>query len=703
MKTLVRVVAALLGIVLLLAAALFAYLKFVFDPNDFRDKLGEAARKATGRELVISGDLRLSVFPWLGVSIGEARLGNAAGFSEAPFASIRSAQVRALLMPLFSGRVEVDRVTLDGLVLNLEVDPEGRANWADLAGGGEASTGEPPKAPETASSPGDFKPGALVLGGLSLRDATVRWHDRQAGVRYEMTDLEVDTGRLAPGEPLPLSVKARVTSDAPALDARLDVTTTAHLDLAARHHRLEGLVLALTARGSAVPGEALDARLSAGIDADLAKGTVQVSDLKLTAYDLAVTGALQAESVTESPRISGQFALAEFDPSRVATALGVALPLHKDPGVLKRASTTLRLAASPTRAAIEDLVLVLDDTTARGSVQVSDFKGPAVKFALSVDAFDADRYLPPQAAESDKAGAGGREASARAAGPLIPPGLAVDGHFTLERLKLSGLSLAELRLPVVVKGGQARIRPEAALYEGRYRGNIGVDGRSAEPRVSLDESLAGVAIGPLTGDLTGKPPRLTGKASVTARLDFQGSDDAAIRRSLAGQVALDFANGALKGVNLAALMRQAEALLTGQPAPKEEGPNETDFTDMKATLLFREGVASNDDLTMRSPLLRVGGEGKADLVGETIDYRVRTSVVGTLTGQGGKPLEKVKGVTVPVHVTGRFDAPRYKLDTDALVKDNLKEKLEEKKQEVKQKAEDELKKELQKGLRNLLK
>ena len=45
MKTLVRVVAALLGIVLLLAAALFAYLKFVFDPNDFRDKLGEAARK----------------------------------------------------------------------------------------------------------------------------------------------------------------------------------------------------------------------------------------------------------------------------------------------------------------------------------------------------------------------------------------------------------------------------------------------------------------------------------------------------------------------------------------------------------------------------------------------------------------------------------------------------------------------------------
>ncbi|MCB1888134.1 MAG: AsmA family protein [Rhodocyclaceae bacterium] len=707
MKTLVRVVLGGGVLVLLAAAALFAYLKFVFDPNDFRERLGEATREATGRELVIEGDLGLSVFPWLGVSIGAARLGNAEGFSQQTFASIRSAQVRALLMPLFSGRIEVDRVNLDGLVLNLEVDDGGRTNWADLARSGGGSAGDaasPPDAPEPAAG-GGFDPAGLVFGGLSLRDATIRWNDRQSGASYRVQELEVDTGRFATGEPLPLSLKARVMGEQPSLDARLALDATAHLDLAVGRHRLEGLRLEVEATGDALPGRQLAAKLQAEVAADLAQGTLRIDDLALKAYELGLSGALAVEGLETAPQVSGALALAAFNPAQLAGALGVTLPPTRDATVLQRASATLTLAASPNSAAVDELVLVLDDTTARGRVQVSDFTGPSLAFELTVDAFDADRYLPPDAeGKASGSGAGDPPADQPApAGPLIPPGLVVDGTFSLGRLKVSGLSLSDIRLPVTVKGGQARITPEASLYEGRYQGNIGLDGRGPVPRVGLDETLAGVAIGPLTRDLTGEAPKLTGKASVAAKLALEGLGDAAIRRSLAGTVRLDFANGAVKGVNLAAMMRQAEALLTGQPAPKESGPNETDFTDMKATLQIRDGVARNDDLTMRSPLLRVRGDGSANLVEESVDYLVRTSVVGTLTGQGGKPLEKVKGVTVPVRVRGSFDDPKVALDAQALLEDNFKEKLEEKKQEVKKKAEDKLKQELQKGLQNLFK
>jgi len=147
------------------------------------------------------------------------------------------------------------------------------------------------------------------------------------------------------------------------------------------------------------------------------------------------------------------------------------------------------------------------------------------------------------------------------------------------------------------------------------------------------------------------------------------------------------------------LMRRAEAVLTGQPAPEEGGPNETDFTDLAATVTLKDGVASNSDLALRSPLLRVGGEGSADLLTERIDYLVRATIVGTLTGQGGKPLEKVKGLTVPIRVSGGFDDPKYALDADQLLKDNLKAKVGEKREELKQKAQESLKK----GLQNLFK
>ena len=169
MNRVVRIVVIVAAVLLLLLAGLFAYLRFVFDPNDFRERIGALVEAQTGRKFSIDCELGLSVFPWIGVEIGAARLGNAEGFSERPFASIRAAQVRALLMPLLSGRVEVDRVTLDGLELSLERNRRGLGNWSDLArAGAEIEAGKAETA-APAARPG-MAPTALALGGLTLRD-----------------------------------------------------------------------------------------------------------------------------------------------------------------------------------------------------------------------------------------------------------------------------------------------------------------------------------------------------------------------------------------------------------------------------------------------------------------------------------------------------------------------------------------------------
>ena len=120
----------------------------------------------------------------------------------------------------------------------------------------------------------------------------------------------------------------------------------------------------------------------------------------------------------------------------------------------------------------------------------------------------------------------------------------------------------------------------------------------------------------------------------------------------------------------------------------------------------------NKNLTMKSPLLRVTGEGKINIPQETIDYLLTANVVGTLKGQGGKSLEALDNIPVPIRVSGTFTGPKFNLDTQALAKalaegklkaatnkleESLKEKLlggqQEKSGEgVPSKAEDELKK-----------
>ena len=73
---------------------------------------------------------------------------------------------------------------------------------------------------------------------------------------------------------------------------------------------------------------------------------------------------------------------------------------------------------------------------------------------------------------------------------------------------------------------------------------------------------------------------------------------------------------------------------------------------------------------MQSPLLRLLAAGKADLVQETLDFRVEPKFVGTLKGQGDA--KDRSGVTVPVLVTGTFASPKFRPDLKGLMQDTLK-------------------------------
>jgi len=148
-------------------------------------------------------------------------------------------------------------------------------------------------------------------------------------------------------------------------------------------------------------------------------------------------------------------------------------------------------------------------------------------------------------------------------------------------------------------------------------------------------------------------------------------------------------------VNIASLIRNAQAKLKGQSAPASKQPNQTDFAMLKGTARVSSGLVSNDDLSLQSPLLRISGQGEVSLPQETIDYTLTTKIVGSLEGQGGKELDELKGVAIPVHVGGTFSRPTYAPDLGAALSEAAKAKVEEKVEEQKQKLEEKLGGELQ--------
>ena len=156
------------------------YLMLFFEPNDFRDQISTAVKESTGRDLVIEGDITLSVFPWLAVEIGRAELGNASGFAGEKFLSFERASLSVRIMPLIVDRqVEVGSASLDGLTVNLEVAGDGGTNWDDL----------------TAASGGEKESGGTAgfdVASIDVTNANVAYTDAAAGSAYTVSGLSFD-------------------------------------------------------------------------------------------------------------------------------------------------------------------------------------------------------------------------------------------------------------------------------------------------------------------------------------------------------------------------------------------------------------------------------------------------------------------------------------------------------------------------------
>jgi AsmA protein len=273
----------------------------------------------------------------------------------------------------------------------------------------------------------------------------------------------------------------------------------------------------------------------------------------------------------------------------------------------------------------------------------------------------------------------------------------VDGELRIGELTAAKLKTRDIRLPVNAKQGIITLQPVTAkLYQGTLQSSIKLDATRQQPRMTLDKVLTGIQAGPLLQDLLGED-RLTGTAQMNSKLSWQGIDAATITRNLNGVSRFTFRNGAVKGINLGRLIRQAKAALAGQSLPPEQQATaQTDFSELSGSLQFTNGLAKNDDLMAKSPLLRIRGQGVANLVQEQIDYQIVTTVVGTSQGQGGEDLSELQGIPIPIKVTGPLTEPRYALNLAGLLKARTETLVKEQQDKLKQEAQSLLREQLNK-------
>lgn len=645
MKKALKYGAIAIGILLALLLVAIGIVAATFNPNDYKPLLIREVQAKTQRTLVIPGDIKLAFFPKLGVDLGAASLSEPN--SNAVFASVDRAKLSLALLPLLSKQLVVDQVRIDGLKLDIRRAKDGSTNFDDLLN----KSGKKGEGGQT------FR---FDIDSVRIADAQLRFDDRKEDRMLVLDRFKLDTGKLMDGVPGKLKFSGHVRADKPALDANVALDSGFAFDLERKQFAFDDIDADMNGNAASA---AFNVKLKAR--ADLGRHLVYVSKI---------------DANLSLPNPAGGT---------------IALKAGGNAGIdLAKNALTANLKGT------------LDDSHFEAKLGMPKFSPAVYTFDVSIDKLDLDRYeAKPAAAASTPPPAAAPSATPAAAQKNAPAGkpsgfaalgalrdLHADGALRIGTLKVKNIQTANARLGVHAAGGRVDFNPLALdLYGGHAEGAMTLT--ASEPlRIAMRQNLTGIDVGPLLKDATGKNT-LEGKGNVQIDVNTSGDDVARLKKALAGTARLALRDGAVRGVNIAQAVRDAKARI-GEirgDAPPQSGTassaEKTDFSELGASFRIANGIAHNDDLAIKSPLLRIAGAGDINIGEDRLDYTVRATVVPTLEGQGGPELQALKGVTVPVKLEGPFASLAWHVDFAGMARGLAQQKLDEKKDELRTRAQ----------------
>ncbi|WP_298832156.1 AsmA family protein [uncultured Piscinibacter sp.] len=299
-----------------------------------------------------------------------------------------------------------------------------------------------------------------------------------------------------------------------------------------------------------------------------------------------------------------------------------------------------------------------------------------VKATARFDALDLNTLLPEGASSGAAPGS-----SAPAETPVDLSGLrALNAAVALRAgsLAFRQYRITDARVEARLDGGMLKVPVlQAKAWGGALDANALADARAN--RIAVKAVATGVNVNALLRDVAAKD-LLEGTGRVNIDVDTTGRSVGELRSHLQGTAALHLRDGAIKGLNLAKSLRQAKAALSLRADATERASQaeKTDFSELSASFQIADGVARSKDLDMKSPFLRLGGDGAVDIGKGRIDYTARATVTSAATGQGGAELATLRGLTVPVHLSGPFEAIDWRIQWSAVAAGVVQNKLEQK-------------------------
>ncbi|ODS24559.1 hypothetical protein AB835_02965 [Candidatus Endobugula sertula] len=716
MKILKISLSILITLLLLLIVAIIALPQFI-DPNDYKEQISRVVKDKTGLTLQIQGDLSLSVFPWLGLQTQKLSLAQPQDIaSTGNFVEVDQANIKVKLKPLLKRELQVDTVLLKTPHIHIIVNKSGKSSIDSVI---TTAQGQQPTSTTNPTSNNAKTIAALTIAGINITDGNIIYEDQQTQTSYQLSNFNIISGNLLNDPSAPLHLSGKVThNQAPLVDFNLD--TQIHLNIDTLKAKAKKLALQvkhpLSTMNANIDSIYIDqqtqtidaknlqietrfdgripARLTIpDISADLDKMLVTIPQLLVNSLGVNLSGDTTINLGNKMSMVRGHIQSNTFNPKEILNQLEIDYTPTKATA-LENLSIASSFNATPHGVSLQNTQIKFDQSLLESSISIINLENPHYQFDIALDKMIVDDYLPltEETATTEENTKPTSVAETLAAPIALLKDIKANGVLRIKSLIANNIKLENSNLTIASDNKKVVLIPTTELYQGKLNGNITLK-KTQNPELSIVTQLKGVQLEPLLID-TEVTDKFSGIGNVSTHLKVLENNGKPSTKGTINVVARD---GAIKGLDLKKILDNGQKLIDqarGKAVTESSTSTDdkTQFAAMTATLLVNNDITTNNDLLITAPAARITGEGTINTAQQVLDYKTNIHVVNTNSGQGGKSLADLQGLTIPVDISGSFSDPKIKPDYSTIVKNItdllLKEKKEKLKAELKAKEEE---------------
>tara|TARA_R110000737_G_scaffold67209_2_gene95272 strand:- start:210 stop:2138 length:1929 start_codon:yes stop_codon:yes gene_type:complete len=625
-----------IAIIIFIIVLLIVLATQLISTQDIVNQVSTKVEQATGRTLTVNGEQSLSVFPTLSLALNDVHFSNIKAGSTQDMASIGELLLHIPWFSVFSGELAIDKFVINNPDIWLEKTIDGKNNWQfSPQVNAEVSTEKSLNNDNKITLPDAFD---LSLGQVEINGGKLTFIDHQSKVTKVIDQLSLAIKLPSLRQTLNLSGSVRYMAQI--LELESSITT---------------------------PEKVINNQ-PFSVELNLTSALVKLN--------------YQGEVVQQGKELKGNLSVSGDSVKQLLNWQSIAMDAKTEAFNQFSLSTNMHFVGNT--LTLNELMVKLDALAFKGSSAITLSTPLKVVSNIDLGILDLNPYLPaPTSAETppDDTASHAIIWDDTALDLSALTSLNADMTIQSSQLLVRDIKLGKNEIAVVLNNGVANVQLKSFQgYEGSGNGDLKVNANKKPYQISTKFSLANVNAAPLLNDAVGFD-KLMGKGQLAWQLSTQGISQRDFIAQLNGHIDISFIDGAVKGVNLAAIAKSASNIMQGNLSAVSldsdfSNADKTDFAALTGKFMLTNGVANTKNLSLNNPFIRVSGSGDIDLPKTNVNLQIKSKLVGSVQGQASEVSSS--GIEIPIKITGPFHQIKIRPDVSSGAKDKVKDKVKDK-------------------------